>query len=174
MGLFSKLFGGKKMEVEIKPQNRLDYNTSGRAEYGFYQDCYAEFSNGVVYNCCVMPSVKPIKIGFYEKNSDGTYTVWNMNHDERIGVINAGNGDIEFSVVDTYIKVKKNRPYLAAPKRMTWRCAKVRAGDLFDLDNGFAVGRYTGDAVGAAAAFVCLSCEYIQDGKFHDFFDSWL
>ena len=124
MGLFDKLFGGNKgteniLRTSSNHSGRLNYNPTGSSEYGFYANCYAKYENGIVYNCSTMPSVSDIKIGYYEKDTNGNYVVWNMDRDEKVGMID-------------------------------------------------------GDALGAAAACVCLSYEYVQDGKFNSYYYDWM
>lgn len=179
MGLFDKLFGGNKNSSTPKASTtscvgRLDYNPSGRSEYGFYANCYAKYENGTISNCCNMPSVSPIIIGYYEKDATGNYIVWNMDRDEKVGIIDTATGEITLSLLDSYARIQGIRPYIAKPAALTWKCARAAKGTIFDLTNGMTIGAYSGDTIGAAAAFVCLSYEYVQDGKFHNYFYDWL
>lgn len=179
MGFFDKLFGGNKdnsapTASPVSCAGRLDYNTSGCNEYGFYANCYAKFENGVVSNCCNMPSIRPITIGYYEKDANGNCIVWNMDRDEKIAMIDAATGEITLSLLDSYTRIQTIRPYIAKPSALTWKCARSANGVIVDLSNGMTIGKYSGDVVGAAAAFACLSYEYVQDGKFHDYYYDWL
>lgn len=121
-----------------------------------------------------MPSVSDIKIGYYEKDTNGNYVVWNMDRDEKVGMIDGDTGEVTLSVMELYNRIKKMRPYVKSPSSMTWKCAKAEKGRLIDLTNGVTIGTYDGDAIGAAAAFVCLSYEYVQDGKFNSYYYDWM
>lgn len=179
MGLFDKLFGGNKstgngQRASVSHGGRLNYNPSGSSEYGFYANCYAKYEDGIVYNCSTMPSVSDIKIGYYEKDTNGNYVVWNMDRDEKVGMIDGDTGEVTLSVMELYNRIKKMRPYVKSPSSMTWKCAKAEKGRLIDLTNGVTIGTYDGDAIGATAAFVCLSYEYVQDGKFNSYYYDWM
>lgn len=144
--------------------NRLRFLTNVSTEQTFAS---ARIENGIVY-CC---GLSEFKVGSYETNDDGSIIVWNDNHLLRIGNIYPDKMEIYLTIFDSYIHIKELNPYTHMPSPLIYRAARCKNGSIFDSDTNQLVATYQGNAIAAAAAFVCLTYEVLTENKYSKFFN---
>lgn len=173
MGLFSSLFGkGKSSSTNSAPSankvqgNTLRYFTNNPSEEMFSA---ARCENGVVYCCANSEFV----VGSYEKNEEGKIIVWNDDHTCKIGEIHEEDREIWLTTLDSYIKIKEIRPYVQMPSSFILPAAQWFGNNIADKDTRQTVASFQGDAVAAAAAFVCLTYEVLMYNKYYEYFHGW-
>ena len=130
----------------------------------------ARIENGIVF---CRGYKDDFKIGSYETEANGDITVWDDEHNLKIGKIYAGDNTIYLTNSDLYCHIKSFRPFAPAPASFVCEAAKWYGNSILDVQNGNVVANFQGDPIAAAAAFVCLTYEVLMYNKYYEFFHGW-
>ena len=171
MGLFRGLFGKKDNEEKrqlgnIAKETVLQYLTNDSREQDY---CTARCKDGEVFLC---GRFEGNKVGSYEKDENGMVIVWTESHVCRIGKIHEAEKRIYLTAEDSYNYFKNMNPYVKTPP-FSWLAAFWNGNSIFDGQTGKQIARFQGNAVEAAAAFVCLVEAELNYNKYHEYFHAW-
>lgn len=130
----------------------------------------AKTSNGTVF--CVPTNSSVFPIGTYKRDNETTYTVFG-NNGYIIGTLtdNGSSCLIHLSRVGMLKKFEDLGFPRPLPNNLVFTCAEAFLGHITDLETSAQCASYNGsDYIGAAAAFICMEYEIVDNSKYHAFF----
>lgn len=150
----------------IVKENTFRYLTNNPAEQ---QWASGKIRDGIVY-CC---GYKEFKVGSYEISDEGKITVWDAEHELKIGFLYPQHRSIHLNNGDLFVKIKKYRPYCPMPASFVYDAAHWVDGAIFDNQTREQIAVCQGDPIACAAAFVCLTYDLLTENKYYRFFNSF-
>lgn len=139
--------------------------TSADANYSTFQ-----FENGAVY--CKFGSAGKTPIGYYQPNESNPDSFDVLSVQDRMLIGNVDRcGILSLSRMGQYMQRKRTK--FPDPSMYTLEFRGDRHGEIFEFDTREVTCTFSGDPIGAAAAFICASFEvhtYTKHSKFYNIF----